>query len=126
MRQLKCIATYCRLLGAPQNIRHPKSQYATTRHVNSRQSFVLTEFVSASINNYCLDSRRLHCLTRLTSCHQHSHVSSTHARAHALSCAVKRDLVTRHSINYYYYYYYYYFLFLCHDLNLLLHDLQRW
>jgi len=33
MRQLRCIATYSRRLGAPQNIRHPKSQYAATQHV---------------------------------------------------------------------------------------------
>jgi len=33
MRQLRLVATYSRRLGAPQNIRHPKSQYAATRHV---------------------------------------------------------------------------------------------
>jgi len=69
----------------------------------SRQPFVLTAFTSESINNHCLDSRRqgwLHCLTRLSNCPQHSHVSSTHARAHALWCAVKRDSLTHHNITY--------------------------
>jgi len=33
MRQLRCIATYSRRLGAPQYILHPESQYAATRHV---------------------------------------------------------------------------------------------
>jgi len=59
--------------------------------------------MSASINKYCLDSRRrdwLHCLTRLTSCQQHSRVSSTHARAHALWCAVMLDSLTHHNITY--------------------------
>jgi len=41
--------------GRPQNIRHPKSQYAATRHIYfSRQSFVLTEFMPASTNNYSI------------------------------------------------------------------------
>jgi len=39
MQQLRCIATYSRRLGAPQNIHHPKSQY-----VAKRQPFALTEF----------------------------------------------------------------------------------
>jgi len=68
-----------------------------------KTSAILTEFTSASINNHCLDSRWqdwLHCLTRLTNCHQHSHVSSTHARAHALWCAVRRDSLTHHNITY--------------------------
>jgi len=72
---------------------------------NWRQSFVLTEFTSASINNYCLDSRRrdwLHCLTRLTKCHQHSHVSSIHSHI---------TYLTRDGSQ-----------FFCHDHN----DLDHW
>jgi len=102
MRQLGCIATYSRRLGAPQNIRHPKCSTRQHDTSYSRQPFVLTEFPLASINNHCLDCRRqdwLH-MTRLTNCHQHSHVSSTHARAHALWCAVKRDSLTHHNITY--------------------------
>jgi len=33
MRQLRCIATYSRRLGAPQNICHLKLHYAATGHV---------------------------------------------------------------------------------------------
>jgi len=103
MRQLRCIATYSRRLGTPQNIRYPNR--STRQHDTSylRQSFVLTEFTSANINNHCLDCRRrdwLHCLARLTYCHQHSRVSSTHARAHAPWCAVERDSLTHHNITY--------------------------
>jgi len=103
MRQLRCIATYSRRLGAPQNMWHPKSQYAATRHVLFTTTVRMTEFMSAKINNDCLDSRRqdwLHCLTRLTNCRQHNHVSSTHARAHALWCAMKRDWLTHHTVTY--------------------------
>jgi len=103
LRQFRCIATYSRRLVAPQTsaiLNRSTRQHDTSY---SRQPFVLTEFTSASISNRWLDSRWqdwLHCLTWLTNCHQHSHVSSTHARAHALWCAVKRDLVTHHDITY--------------------------
>jgi len=62
---------------------------------NWRQSFVVTEFMSAGINNYCLSCRRrnqLHCLKSLTNCHKH------YARAHALWCAVKRASLQRNNI----------------------------
>jgi len=57
--------------------------------------------MAASINDYCIDSRWrdwLHCLTRLTKYHQHSHVSS--ARAHVLWCAEKHELQIHHNITY--------------------------
>jgi len=84
---------YSSRLGRPKTfdiLNHSTQQHDTS---NSRQLFVLTEFMLANINNYCLGSRWrdwLHCLTRLTHCHQHSHVSSTHACAHTLWCTVKR------------------------------------
>jgi len=99
--KLRCIESYSRRLGAPQNICHPKLQYADTSYW--WQKFILTEFTSSSINNHCLDSKRqdwLHCLTWLTNC-QHSHVSSTHAHANALRCALKPDSLTCHNITYF-------------------------
>jgi len=90
MRQLRCIATYSRRLGAPKT--SAILNRSTLQH--DTITVVLTEFTSASINHNWLNSRQqdwLHCLTRLTDRHQHSHVLSTHARAHALWCAVKRD-----------------------------------
>jgi len=99
MRQLRYIATYSCCSGRPKNsaiLNRCTQQHDTC---NSRQSFVLTDFMSASNKNYCLDSRRrnrLHCLKSLTNCHQHSYVSSTHVCGHALWCAVKRDLVAHH------------------------------
>jgi len=90
-------------------LRRPKTSAILNRSTRqhdtsySRQPFTLTEFTSASINNHCLDSGRqhwLHFLTRLTNCHQHNHVSSTHARAHALWCAVEGDSPRHHNITY--------------------------
>jgi len=73
---------------------HAQQQHDTS---NWRQSFVVTEFMSAGINNNCLDCRRrnqLPCLKSLTKCHKH------YARAHALWCAVKRDSLIRYDITY--------------------------
>jgi len=78
-----CITTYSRRLGRPKTsaiLNRSTQQHFTS---NSRQSFVLTEFTPASVNNYCLDSSRLnwlHCLTRpktvisIATCHQHTHM----------------------------------------------------
>jgi len=66
MRQLRCIATYSRQLVAPKTSDVMNHSTHQQDMANSRQSLVLTEFMSASISNYCLDSRqqdRLHCLT---------------------------------------------------------------
>jgi len=100
MRQLRCIATYNRRPKTSAILNRNTRQHDTSY---SQQLFVLTEFTSASINNHCLDTRRqdwLHCLTRLTNCYQHSHVSLTQASAHALWCAVKRNSLTHHNITY--------------------------
>jgi len=104
MRQLRYIATYSRRFGTPQNIRHPKSQYAATRHVLFTTT-VRIDWIHVSKHQQPLPRFQttrdwLHCLPRLTNCHQHSHVSSTHARADALWCAVKRDSLTHHNIIY--------------------------
>jgi len=85
MRQLRCIATYSRRLGAAKN-------FAVLNRSTRQHDTVM----SVSINNYSLDYRRwhgLHRLKTLTNCHQHSHVSSAHARPHALWCAVKLDSI---------------------------------
>jgi len=64
--------------------------------VNWRQSFIVTEFMSSGINNYCLDCRRrnqLHCLKALTKCHKHR----------MFSCAIMRSeslLTGRNNITY--------------------------
>jgi len=97
--QLRWIATYSRQLGAPPNTQHPKSQYAITAETRHlwRQSFVVTEFMSAGSNNYCLDCRhrnQLRCLKSLTKCHKH------YIRAHVLWCEVKRDSLLRNNITY--------------------------
>jgi len=100
MRQLRWIAIYSRQFLAPPNTRLPKSQYASTaatRHLFWRQSFVVTEFMSANVNNYCLDCRmqnQLHCMKSLTECHKY------YAHAHALCCALKHDSLLRYNITY--------------------------
>jgi len=98
MRQLRCIATFNRRVGASYNIRHPKSQYAATRQ--SYTTTVRIDWIHVSKHQQPLPRFQtpiLTPLTRLTNCHQHSHVSSTHARAHALWCAVKRDSHTNNN-----------------------------
>jgi len=57
----------------------------------------VTEFMSAGINNYCLDCRwqnQLQYLKSLTKCHKH------YAQAHALWCAVKHDSLIHQNITY--------------------------
>jgi len=103
MLQIWCIAIYSRWLGAPENIRHPKLQYAATQHVLFTTTVRIDWIHVSKHRQPLLRIRRkvwLHCLTRLRNCHQHSHVSSTHARAHALWCALQHDSLTYHNITY--------------------------
>jgi len=61
------------------------------------QLFAVTEFISTSINNYCLDCRQqnqLHSLKSHTKCHKH------YAGAHGLWRPVKRDSLICHNITY--------------------------
>jgi len=86
------IKMYCCQLWAPQNT-HSKSQYTSTAaewHL-WWQSFLVTEFISTGINNYCLNCRRwiqLHCLKLLTRCQTLG----------TCSCAVKHDSLIQHNI----------------------------
>jgi len=52
MRQLKRTATYSRRRGAPQNSATLNRNTRQHDTANWRQSFVVTEIMSASINNY--------------------------------------------------------------------------
>jgi len=103
MRHIRRIATYSCRLEAPQNIRHPKSKYAATRHVLFTRT-VCIDWIHVSKHQQPLPRFQTARLTPLSDeankLHQHSHVSSTHASVNALWCAVKRDSLRHHNITY--------------------------